>query len=213
MHRSICKSNARRWRIAGSQSCDAASARGSTISLALPRGRAPPTQTWLPRGGTCLNCELRLCLWLVSSRDEPAPCRRYVSWREQRPCSRGMRATNARTKNALPNDCVGQHTPKKRCKTQPIAHPSARKATRVRLIPPATAHDICAPRKPRYAKISGSTYRCDSCRAHSCELARADRRRSRSNDCGARPLESTRETRSPDEPRSAHRSRKKTPLF
>ena len=41
--------------------------------------------------------------------------------------------------------------PKKRCKTQPIAHPSARKATRVLATAPATADDNCKEREPRHA--------------------------------------------------------------
>ena len=98
------------------------------------------------------------------------------------PWDEGCRRADEKRLKVLRRTAGQPRAPKKRCKTQPIAHPSARKATRVPLIPPATAHDICAPRKPRYAKISGSTYRCDSCRSHSCELARADRRCSKSND-------------------------------
>ena len=58
-----------------------------------------------------------------------------------------------------------------------------------------------------------STYRCPACRSHSCALAHANRRRSKSNDCGARPLESTRETRSHTNNRAdTRRSREKTTL-
>ena len=44
--------------------------------------------------------------------------------------------------------------PKKRCKTQPIAHPSARKATRMVPTTPATADDNCKEREPRHALLS-----------------------------------------------------------
>ena len=65
----------------------------------------------------------------------------------------GCRRADEKRLKVLRRTARQPRAPKKRCKTQPIAHPSARKATRVFPVIPATADDNCKAREPRHAQL------------------------------------------------------------
>ena len=126
-----------------------------------------------------------------------------------------MTAVNARTKSRPSSDILPHAKLKSAAKLSLLHTPAPAKPHVFPLFPLrrlTTFARRVSRGTPRLVDPHIAATRAAHIRAHSCELARAKRRGSKSNDCGARPLESTRETRSGDDPRAARSARGASPL-
>ena len=164
----------------------------------------------LTHGRTRRDCELRLAWSLQSGPVGSRAAIRLLAGTEAMPAwDEACERTDKKTPEAA------------RCRTRPSALPkpasySAPQRTQLR-----SRGDHWGRRPSRKCRAARATARrafidphiaATLGRAHSCELARANRLGSKSNDCGARPLESTQRNAIARRTAVARRSREKTTL-